>query len=262
MGDKDERSHPEAKVRPKPNFQSSQYLHWDFYASAVSPSGDYWPGDEWGNEATWKRNFEVLFLPNGVHEWKRCVEIGPGSGKYTLLVLKNSSAHVIAADISAGYLAHFTARMKAEGLTERVTEVLLNEEAITLRKHIEHKGWAGSVDCVYSIDAMVHVDLQYLIIYLVTAAHAMKRGGKLVLTLANACSEKGFRKLVDVAPRMLARIHTHNSKFEWMSPDLVTSIFPRLGFDIDVLHTKERDMLLAATLVRKLDDDTILKCIM
>ena len=57
-------------------------------------------------------------------------------------------------------------------------------------------GWRGQVDAVYSIEAMVHVDLQYLMAYLLTAAAALRPEGKLIMTLATMNSDHGFGKLL------------------------------------------------------------------
>ena len=56
-------------------------------------------------------------------------------------------------------------------------------------------GWRREIDAVYSIAAMVHVDLQYLIAYLVTAAAVLRPEGKPILFLATAATDAGFQKL-------------------------------------------------------------------
>ncbi len=248
-------------LRPQATPAVSQYSHWDYYAAKVQPRDDFWPGDEWGSEATWDLLFRRLFEPSGVSGWRRCVEIGAGSGKYSLKTLRASSAELIAADISAGYQSHFRARMEQEGLAHRVTPVLIDNDSGALLRHIAARNWVGEVDALYSIDAMVHVDLQYLIAYLVTAAHVMREGGKLIMTVANACSRLGFEKLVADARRMFQRMHTHSAKFEWMSPDQVQFLLSKLAFEIDIMDTGGRDILFAATLKRRLEDESILKCI-
>ncbi len=235
--------------------------HWDYYASRNKRSGDRWPGDEWGTPESWNRLFQKMFAGSGVAGWERCVEIGPGSGKYTLKVLENSPSHVMAADVSAGYQQHFKTRIGEAGLSQRVTPILLDSDSATLHRAIHAKGWKGNLDAVYSIDAMVHVDLQYLIAYLVTAAACMKTGGKLVMTLANCCSDGGFDKLILDTKMIFSRLGTHSAKFEWLSPDAVKSILPRLGFSIDMLDTGGRDILVVATLARPLTDEKILKSI-
>ena len=227
---------------------------WDEYAKANAREGDRWPGDEWGAPESWDRLFDNTFVPSGVAHWETAVEIGAGSGKYTIKVLNCSGAHVLAADVSSVYQNHFCNRLKELALFDRVTPLLLDNQSSTLQKAIEAKGWKGSLDAVYSIDAMVHVDLQYLVAYLITAAVCLRPGGKLILTLANCCSEIGFQKLVKDIKVQFLRIGKYSSKFEWMSPDQVSSVLTRLGFEIDILRTAGRDIVLAATLQKPTTD--------
>ena len=142
-------------------------------------------------------------------------------------------------------------KRKDEIRRERISLHLLNgidpdEMLIDLRSC----GWERRVDGFFSINAMVHIDLQYLIAYLITAGLTLRPGGKLVMTLANAVSDLGFEKLVrdlswtfPVQGRPLG-----SGKFEWLSPDIVESLLPRLGFDIDLLDNSERDLAVVASL--------------
>ena len=235
--------------------------HWDYYAKTARREDGKWPGDEWGTPESWERLFKYMFLDQGAADWKTCVEIGPGSGKYTLRLLEASDARVLAADISPGYQEIFKARMTSVGLQDRVDTLVLDNRSATLRDAIEAKGWRKSLDAVYAIDAMVHVDLQYIIAYLVTAADCLRVGGRLVLTLSNVCSDGGFNKLIRDTKTIFNRMNTHTAKFEWMSPDQVRALLPRLGFRIDVLDTSGRDMLVVATLVEAPTDAFLLSCI-
>jgi hypothetical protein len=235
--------------------------HWDHYVKLKQRSGHYWPGDEWGTPESWDGLFNNLFVEHGVASWRNCVEIGAGSGKYTIKVLEHSPAHVLAADVSPAYQEVFRTRLTEAGLISRVSPVLLDNDSATLCRAIEAKGWKGELDGFYSIDAMVHVDLQYLIAYLVTAAVCLKPGGKLIMTLANCCSDRGFEKLIAETRNAFARIGKHSGKFEWLSPDAVRSILPRLGFDIGYLQSEWRDIFVVATLRNPLNDPKITTCI-
>lgn len=235
--------------------------HWDYYAKTARREDGKWPGDEWGTPESWERLFKYMFLDQGAADWKTCVEIGPGSGKYTIHLLEKSAARVLAADISPGYQAIFKERIKSVGLAARVDTLLLDNRSATLREGIEKNGWRKNLDAMYSMDAMVHVDLQYIIAYLVTAADSLKVGGRLVMTLSNVCSDNGFKKLIRDTKTIFNRMNTHTAKFEWMSPDQVRSLLPRLGFRIDVLDTSGRDILLVATLVEAPMDEFLLSCI-
>jgi SAM-dependent methyltransferase len=225
---------------------------WDDYAETWTATfGDRhaWPGDEWGDPASWAKTFDLLFRAAGVSGWQRAVEIGPGSGKYTIGVLENSPATVRAFDVSAKFLD--VCRRRCEGWirNERLSLHLLGiERADQMLVDLQAAGWRGVVDGFYSIDAMVHVDLQCVIAYMLTAGLVLRPGGKLILTLADATSELGFAKLVDDIRWHFPLQGQPSAKFEWMSPDLVRSVLHRLGFTIDLLENTGRDLYLVASL--------------
>src|SRR5262249_8482932 len=157
----------------------------------------------------------------GVHDWQRAVEIGPGSGKYTLRVLAGSPAVVRAYDISPQFLKVCEARCERLITEGRLSLQLLN--GITtdqMLADLSERGWSRTVDAVFSIDAMVHVDLQYLIVYLITAALVLKPGGKVIMTLADVTTDANFNQMLDeisfTYPGQANPIGT--SKFEWISP--------------------------------------------
>jgi hypothetical protein len=208
-----------------------------------------WPGDEWGDSA---RIFKQLFVPAGVARWDRAVEIGPGSGKYTLPVIEHSEAIVRAYDVSSAYM-----EICRERCRDQIDSGRLELELLDLRYpgymlgDLSKNGWRGTVDGFYSIAAMVHVDLQYLIVYLLTAALALKPGGKLIMTLATATNDDGFGKLVDdIEYFWRAQGRPEGSaKYEWLSPDLVESVLSRLGFEIDIMSDRpHRDLHFVASL--------------
>src|SRR5262249_197583 len=151
--------------------------HWPEVKESLGGEPE-WPGDEWGSG---QLVYDNLFVPAGVHDWQRAVEIGPGSGKYTLRVLAGSPAVVRAYDISPQLLKVWEARCERLITEGRLSLQLLN--GITtdqMLADLSERGWSRTVDAVFSIDAMVHVDLQYLIVYLITAALVLKPGGKVI----------------------------------------------------------------------------------
>lgn len=211
-----------------------------------------WPGDEWGTPGTWEKLHEVLFVPAGVASWQRAVEIGPGSGKYTLKVLEGSETVVRAYDVSSHFLEVCESRCGTAVADDRLSLHLIDAvRPDQILGELETCGWRRKVDALFSIDALVHVDLQYMVTYLLTAALVLKPGGKLIVTLANVTSSKGFKKLLeDAAPYWSTQVNeaTTAGRFEWLSPDMVQSVIPRLGFEITLLRDTPRDLQLIASL--------------
>ena len=229
--------------------------YWDYY---VENHNDYhnrerkheWPGDEWGSPDGWVGLYQNLFIPAGVQQWQRAVEIGPGSGKYTLKVLAGGEAVVRAYDVSERFLHICHQRCHGQIEQGRLSLQLLDtERSDYMLSDLSAFGWGRKVDAFYSIDAMVHVDLQYLIVYLITAGLMLKPQGKLILTLADATSELGFEKLVRDITWTFKDQGRPSGKFEWLSPELVLSLMHHLGFEVGYLKNRPRDLHLIATLV-------------
>jgi ubiquinone/menaquinone biosynthesis C-methylase UbiE len=241
--------------QPKPDSVYGRY--WDYYIESWRKSPERygenleWPGDEWGHPGGWDQLYNQLFQPAGVESWERAVEIGPGSGKYTLKVLGASNATVRAYDVSAAFLDVCRERCGEMIAGDRLSLHLLQAaSADEMLNDLRRAEWGRQIDAVYSIDAMVHVDLQYLIAYLVTAALVLRPGGKLMLTLPDVTRGPGFAKLMkDIVWTFPSQGRAIGSgKFEWLSPDIVQSLLPRLGFQIDLLDDSQRDLRVAASL--------------
>jgi SAM-dependent methyltransferase len=199
-----------------------------------------WPGDEWGNPELWESIYQSLFVDAaGVEAWKRAVEIGQGSGKYTLKVLGNPGVQVRAYDVSAAFLD--ICRRRCEQMIEEGRLSLHHLDAMVpdhLLSDLTAAGWRRQVDGLYSIDAMVHVDLQYMAAYLITAAAVLRPGGKLVLTLASPTTDAGFELLLEgIHGFWEAQASVHGSgKMEWVSASIMEALLPRLGFQIDLME--------------------------
>lgn len=227
-----------------------RYLEtWDLEHNAEQKYD--WPGDEWGTPETWEELYTNLFENAGAAGWRHAVEIGPGSGKYSDRLLRGSDATLRAYDVSVDFMkvcerrcAHWidAGRLSLHQIEGKSPSEMLDDlaSAQLLRK----------VDAFFSIDAMVHVDLQYLVVYLIVAALSLREGGKLILTLSNATSEAGFEKLLhDIAWTYPQQADPYGSgKFEWLSPDLVRNVLTRLGFDVWMPSGEGRDTWLIATL--------------
>ena len=230
---------------------------WDRYLETWKEehnAGDrfQWPGDEWGSPETWEDLYTNLFVASGASSWRHAVEIGPGSGKYTERLLTRSEAVVRAYDVSADFLgvcARRCSRWVDEGRLE--LHLLDGQEPAELLDDLINAQLRRKVDAVFSIDAMVHVDLQYLVVYLLVAALALRPGGKLILTLSNAVSEEGFAKLLhDIGWTYPQQGDPRGSgKFEWVSPEIVRFVLTQFGFDVWIPAGEGRDLWTVATLV-------------
>ncbi len=212
---------------------------WDKYVTDVAAKHAdrddvRYPGDEWGAEAQWNELFDSLFRPAGVEGWKQAVEIGQGAGKYTKMVFDAApDCRIAAFDVSSEYLKVCGERLSDEVDAGRLLlEHLQDKQPDEMVLALERLGMAGSLDGFFSMDAMVHVDLQYLISYFLTAAVTLREGGHLIMTLADASTQTGFDFLIARTATFYPRKHDPLGKFEWVSRDIARSIVERLGFEI------------------------------
>jgi SAM-dependent methyltransferase len=251
---------PEDKVNEEPVTSTISGRTWDSYLDSWSDvynsNGELtWPGDEWGTPEQWDELFGHMFRSQGVRTWTHVVEIGPGSGKYTERVLSESNAQVRGYDVSAEFLAVCEARCRDAIAAERLSlHLLKGAHPREMLDDLEQAGLRRRIDAMYTIDAMVHVDLQYLVVYFITAGLVLRPEGKLILTLSNAVSREGFEKLVgDISWTYTQQASPSGSgKFEWLSPEITRYVLEQIGFDVQFLGSQGRDSWVIATL-RDLD---------
>ena len=235
---------------------------WDKYVTDVAAKHAdrddvRFPGDEWGAEAQWHELFESLFSPAGVGEWKQALEIGQGAGKYTKMVFDAApDCRIAAFDVSSEYLKVCGERLSHEvGAGRLLLEHLADKQPDEMVLALERLGMAGELDGFFSMDAMVHVDLQYLIAYFITAAVTLREGGHLIMTVADASTRTGFDFLLARTSTFYPRKHDPLGKFEWASRDIVRSIVERLGFEVvrcdSPPNDTGRDVHLIARLVNR-----------
>jgi SAM-dependent methyltransferase len=223
---------------------------WDQYVKDIKPETGKWPGDEWSNEEWWQLTFKRMFVDQGANAWRHCVEIGAGSGKYTQYLLAHSATDIVAFDISAEFLGVLGKRLADSIAAKRlIPELLRAQKSSEMYDVIKQRGWLRQVDAFYSIDAMVHVDLQYLMAYIATAALVLKQGGKLIMNLADATTDLGFTYLVDSIKPYYPRQSRPVGKFEFISRDLICSVLQRIGFTIEFIpELSHREAYFVATL--------------
>jgi predicted O-methyltransferase YrrM len=225
---------------------------WDAYASARRDQYQKegaWPGDEWGRPDQWERVFDAMFRRQLPKDIQTAIEIGPGSGKYTLKMLAEyPRLRIIAADVSVAYLDILRERCAELIAADRLYPEKIQYDAKTLHRMAENHGFApGDLDVMYSIDAMVHVDLQHLVVYWLAARELLRYGGKLIMTVADVTRPLGFYKLIENAERSF-RAQDHNiGKFEWMSTEIAQNVLGKLGFSAIEAATSPRDFCFVAT---------------
>ena len=100
----------------------------------------------------------------------------------------------------------------------------------------QQHGLLRKVDALFSIDSLVHVDLQYITTYLVNAALVLKPDGRIVMNVGDATSEAGFRKLIGDIARFYKYQGRACARFEYQSGDILKSVLERLGFEIEHLE--------------------------
>jgi hypothetical protein len=209
-----------------------------------------WPGDEWGDEAAWRGQIERMLVPAGFTDWRRVVEIGQGSGKFTLPVLAQPATEIKCFDVSEKFQEVCRKRCAEYIGQKRLTMHLLTNSTQRLIQQVcDEAGWTRKVDAVMSFDAMVHVDLNILASYFIAASEVLRVGGKLVMTLADVSSDAGFEKLMRELSYTFSSCGSPNCQFEWLHPALVRDLLPRFGFEVTALGNPWRDMELIATFV-------------
>ncbi len=217
--------------------------YWDLYVRSIFPQIQaahdpaverlLWPGDEWGTPDIWEKIYAMVFAPELDPPPRLAIEIGPGAGKYTAMVLEHCPAvEILALDVSQAYLSVLAERLAPAIAAGRLTTARLLPEWDHFARLVAERGWVGKVDLVFSIDAMVHVDLQYLMAYWMAAAQALRPGGRMIMSVADATSPHGFEKLVADVPTYFGAQGKITSKFEWLCPPMVAHLLDRLGFDV------------------------------
>ena len=220
---------------PKPGEVDGAFARgWDHYADQAAGRGGAWPGDDWGDAGLWDAWFARLFAPHEVDRWRKAVEIGQGTGKYTQRVLAAGCREVLAADVSERFLE----------LCERRQERWVKERRLHLRRIderdprslpavVHERGWTGVVDALFSIDTMVHLTWTQVVAILAASTEFLRPGGLAIFSFADCTTETGFHKmLADVKRTLEADGDPATGCFQWVSPSLVRDTAERLGFDV------------------------------
>lgn len=219
---------------------------WDRYVDAAKRGGQVWPGDDWGEASLWDAWFRRLLLDAGAANWARAVEVGQGTGKYTMRALVAGTREVLACDVSARFLA-----LCGERLDEYVRAGRLHLRQIGerdpdgLRAAVRAHGWDGTVDAVFSIDTLVHLTFTQVVAVMLNAALCLSEGGVLAFTFACGTSMAGMTKLVGDLDRVIREGSDPSTGcFHFVSPEMVRGVAVAMGFDVvicdvDPLHGRD-----------------------
>ncbi len=212
---------------------------WDDYAKRGRADGNPWPGDEWGDAELWDAWFDRLISPFGVSDWKRAVELGQGTGKYTARALDAGCAEILACDVSRQFLDLCEERLASHVSAGRLHLLeIADNDPRALQGACAKRNWTGTVEAVFSIDALVHLPFNYVINYLVAATEVLQPSGLFIMTFANATSKAGLEKLIEsVDETVRGRNDPGIGCFHWTSPDAISAAARFVGFDVLICDT-------------------------
>lgn len=206
------------------------YVERVFPARREAAGADWsWPGDEWAGgalrEATWRR----IVGPTDPSSWREVVEIGPGSGKYTEMVLARSPAHVTAYEISPAFL-HVLEQRCSEAVANRRLDARLIDWTDNEGLLRDYENRRGTADLCVGIDVLLMMDFQSALVYLMSAAVMLRPGGRLVATFADGGTDSGLERMLRDAGRHSAFDQAPSTRFHWIDRTLLEIVMPRLGF--------------------------------
>jgi predicted TPR repeat methyltransferase len=227
--------------------------HWDRYAGREPTNQGrtdlVYPGDEWGTESEWDAYADSYlrpYLPEGGRG--TAVEIGPGSGKYTLRVV-DRVARMVCFDVSKRFMTIAQSRLGPHVESGRVRfELLGMADCNEIKGVLAKLGLVGEVDLFFSVDSMQHVELHTLVAYWINAAEALKRGGHLAMTVATCTTDLGFARLMSETAWCYGGMRASH-QFHFLSKELVHGCLERLGFEVLRLEER-RDINFVARKVR------------
>lgn len=207
---------------------------WDGYcknAEAKVAKGEIeYPGHEWGSGKIWAARYETMIAAEVPNTARRFVEIGGGAGKYTEKILAGyPEATVDAFDVSPKFLEHMTKRLSEHVESGRLRPHLLNEEPWFMEETMKP---GGPIDCLFSMDALVHVELHTLWVYWETARRLLVPGGKMAMTLADVTRPGGYEKMTTQAHWVFKKQGSPSYQFHYLCPQMVEYVMDKLGFDV------------------------------
>lgn len=190
-----------------------------------------WPGDEWANEDLRENTYNLLLSNTDSAPQRHIVEIGPGSGKYTQMLLERTAASLTAFELSPALLEALRQRcgkyIESGRLSARDMNWTKNNELVAAIGSN-----AGSVDLFFAIDVFLMMDFQAVLIHLISAARVLRVGGRFAATFGDANSASGWGRMLSDASRHSAFELAPDTRFHWLSAGFLEQVLARLGFTI------------------------------
>lgn len=210
------------------------YVRRDFpQRRAPDGSGWRWPGDEWVSGAVRDATYELLLRQRGT-PWREVVEIGPGSGKYTDMLLAQPGVHLTAFEISPAFIDSLKERCAAHVEAGRLDARLIDWTANDgLLKALGAR--AGAIDLFFGIDVFLMMDFQSALVYLLSAALVLRPGGVFAGTFGDADSESGWARMVRDIGRHSGFDDAPCTRFHWVGHQMLRASLERLGFAVRTL---------------------------
>ena len=148
------------------------------------------------------------------------VEIGPGGGRFTTILLPKCR-RLVAADTSRGMLALLRKRFPGDARLECM--------------QLDGQGLRGigdaSVDAVFSFDVFVHLPQWDTFNYLCEIRRVLRPGGKAVIHHGNVFSPLGWANFLEEIPYTVDR-HKPYGAFAVMTPELMRGFAERAGLEV------------------------------
>jgi cyclopropane-fatty-acyl-phospholipid synthase len=170
----------------------------DFYAAWLDPAINYSSGifrDRGDDLAQSQINkYRAIAAQAGLRPGDRVLEIGCGWGGFAIWAARELGCHVTAVTISRRQYDHAAERVRAEGLSERVTLRLQDYRDVT-----------GQFDRIVSIEMLEAVGEAYWPTYFDRVRHLLRPGGRAaiqVITIADDNFE-AYRRDVDFIQRYI-----------------------------------------------------------
>ena len=159
---------------------------------------------------------------------REIVEIGPGSGKYTELLLERTEAQVTTFEISDAFIECLLTRCSRFASAGRLISKQIDwtDNQGLLRSHGEER----NVDLVVAIDVLMMMDFQSALVYLVSTATMLRTGGKLLATFADGGSASGLARMMRDLGRHSATDPSPCTRFHWVTRDMLERVLHSIGF--------------------------------